>query len=196
MSSITLNTSFLRNHREGVCLYTSWLRKFLQQFCRLFANDIYDIAIDNSHVGLQKIDCNRYSIFYPFLSSKIPKSLLFYSSIEYAIFFTFLALVSIFFIRFFLGTIRLNPSKRLNVQMAFILKLILPLITGVGSPSPQYPQTHGSRALWNRPHILGLMQWRNQGLCRPGRIEKLPPRISQKNFLTSSSYESMTIYLK
>ena len=53
--------------------------------------------------GLQKIDCNRYSIamFFSFLSSNTPKSLLFHLSIEYTVFFTFLALISIFFIRFF-----------------------------------------------------------------------------------------------
>ena len=47
--------------------------------------------------GLKKIDFNRYSIpiFFLFLSSNTPKSLLFYSSIECAVFFTFLALVSI-----------------------------------------------------------------------------------------------------
>ena len=36
--------------------------------------------------------------FFRFLSSSTPKSLLFYSSIEYAVHFTFLALILIFFI--------------------------------------------------------------------------------------------------
>ena len=92
--------------------------------------------------GLQKINCKRYSIsiIFPFLSSNAPKSLVVYSSIEYAVFFTFLSLVSIFLIRLFF----LNPSKRLNTVMAFILKVILALITGVGCPYLQYPQPHGA----------------------------------------------------
>ena len=46
----------------------------------------------------------RYSFL--FFSSNTPTSLLFYSIIEYAVLFTFLALVSIFFIGFFLGAIK------------------------------------------------------------------------------------------
>ena len=136
-------------------------------------------------VMLQKIGCNRYSItiFFPFLSSNTPKSSLFYSSIEYAVFFTFLALVSIFFIRFFFSLEKLNPSKRLSILMAFILKLISALIIGVGFPSPQYPQAHGARGL-NTPYFRSPCNGVTRACVVKGGLKINVPHF-KKIFLTS-----------
>ena len=133
-------------------------------------------------------------MFFPFLSSNKPKSLLFYSSIEYAVFFTFLALVSIFFIRFFLAAIKTEQTFKYTDCVYSQINIRI-LITGVGSPSPQYPQLHGTRAL-GTPRFRLPCSGVTRACAAQGGLKKLPPRISQKNFLTSSSYESMTIYLK
>ena len=122
------------------------------------------------------------------LSSNTPKSLLVHSSVENAVFFTFLALVFLYFLyfnftRLFLFEQR-NPSKRSDILMVFIFKLLIALITKVEPPSQQYLQPHGARALGDR-------YFRSPRSRVPRVCAAL--YFSQKNS-TSSSNESMTVY--
>ena len=79
--------------------------------------------------------------------------------------------------------------------MAFVLKLILALFTDIEYPSPQYLPPHGARA-------LGIPQFRSPciGVTRvcaaQGGLKNCRLVFLKKIFLTSSSYESMTIYLR
>ena len=65
--------------------------------------------------------------------------------------------------------------------MAFILKLILALITGIGSPYyPQYPQPHGARPL-ETPHFRSPCSGVTRVSAARGGLKNCRP-VFQKNF--------------
>ena len=75
--------------------------------------------------------------------------------------------------------------------MTFILKLKLALITDVPAIS-----AFAWGSCFRAPYFRSPCGDVTKVCAAQGRRKKLPPLISQKKFLASSSYESMTIYLK